>query len=210
MVALAYDRLCTFEFGCTVELFALERPELDVDWYDFAVCAIEAGPIRAAGGIVIAGAARACPCWRRPTPSSFPAGATPTKRRRQPCWRSCAPPTRAAPVSVRSVRACSCWPRPACSTASAPPPTGATPSGCAQRYPAIDGPAGRPVRRQRPADHLGRLGGRAGHAAAPGAARLRRPRRQPGGAAAGGGAAPRRRARPSICRGPWRTTSGAA
>lgn len=54
VVALAYDRLCTFEFGCVVELFALERPELQVDWYDFAVCAIEPGPIRAAGGITIA------------------------------------------------------------------------------------------------------------------------------------------------------------
>lgn len=53
VVALAYDRLCTFEFGCTVELFALERPELDVDWYEFAVCAVEQGPIRAAGGITV-------------------------------------------------------------------------------------------------------------------------------------------------------------
>ncbi len=53
VVALAYDRLCAFEFGCTVELFALERPELGVAWYDFAVCAIEPGPIRAAGGITI-------------------------------------------------------------------------------------------------------------------------------------------------------------
>jgi AraC family transcriptional regulator, transcriptional activator FtrA len=54
VVALAYDRLCTFEFGCVVELFALARPELDVAWYDFAVCAVEPGPIRAAGGITIA------------------------------------------------------------------------------------------------------------------------------------------------------------
>ncbi|MGB9990376.1 transcriptional regulator FtrA [Pseudoduganella rhizocola] len=53
VVALAYDRLCTFEFGCTVELFALERPELEVAWYDFAVCAVEPGPIRAAGGITV-------------------------------------------------------------------------------------------------------------------------------------------------------------
>ena len=53
VVALAYDGLCTFEFGCTVELFALERPELGVAWYDFAVCAVEPGPIRAAGGIVL-------------------------------------------------------------------------------------------------------------------------------------------------------------
>lgn len=54
VVALAYDGLCTFEFGITVELFALERPELNVDWYQFAVCAIEPGPIRAAGGITVA------------------------------------------------------------------------------------------------------------------------------------------------------------
>jgi len=54
VVALAYDQLCTFEFGCTVELFALARPELGVPWYDFAVCAAEKGPIRAAGGITVA------------------------------------------------------------------------------------------------------------------------------------------------------------
>lgn len=53
VVALAYDRLCTFEFGCAVELFALDRPELGVEWYDFAVCAVEPGRIRAAGGFTI-------------------------------------------------------------------------------------------------------------------------------------------------------------
>ena len=53
VVALAYDRLCTFEFGCTVELFGLPRPELEVPWYDFAVCAAERGPIRAMGGIEV-------------------------------------------------------------------------------------------------------------------------------------------------------------
>jgi AraC family transcriptional activator FtrA len=53
VVALAYDQLCTFEFGCTVELFALDRPELGVPWYEFAVCAAESGPIRAAGGISV-------------------------------------------------------------------------------------------------------------------------------------------------------------
>jgi AraC family transcriptional activator FtrA len=54
VVALAYDRLCTFEFGCVTELFALERPELGVPWYRFAVCAAEPGPLRAAGGITLA------------------------------------------------------------------------------------------------------------------------------------------------------------
>jgi len=51
---LAYDGLCTFEFGCAVELFALERPELDVPWYSYAVCAVEAGLLRAAGGLMVA------------------------------------------------------------------------------------------------------------------------------------------------------------
>lgn len=50
---LAYDRLCTFEFGCAVELFALERPELEVVWYSHAVCAVEPGPLRAAGGLAL-------------------------------------------------------------------------------------------------------------------------------------------------------------
>lgn len=50
---LAYDGLCTFEFGCAVELFALERPELGVPWYSHAVCAAEPGPLRATGGLAI-------------------------------------------------------------------------------------------------------------------------------------------------------------
>lgn len=50
---LAYDGLCTFEFGCAVELFALERPELGVPWYSHAVCAAEPGPLRALGGLSV-------------------------------------------------------------------------------------------------------------------------------------------------------------
>jgi len=50
---LAYDGLCTFEFGCAIELFALERPELGVRWYSHAVCAVEPGPLRALGGLSV-------------------------------------------------------------------------------------------------------------------------------------------------------------
>ena len=53
VVALAYDNLCTFEFGCAVEMFSLARPELGVDWYRFAVCAERRGAVRAAGGISV-------------------------------------------------------------------------------------------------------------------------------------------------------------
>lgn len=50
---LAYDGLCTFEFGCAIELFALERPELGVDWYRYTVCAATPGPLRAMGGLTV-------------------------------------------------------------------------------------------------------------------------------------------------------------
>ena len=53
VVALAYDGLCTFEFGCTYEIFGLPRPELDRPWYRFDVCAAEPGPLRAAGGLAV-------------------------------------------------------------------------------------------------------------------------------------------------------------
>lgn len=47
---LAYDGLCTFEFGLAVEVFGLPRPEMP-QWYEFRVCAVEPGPLRATGGI---------------------------------------------------------------------------------------------------------------------------------------------------------------
>jgi AraC family transcriptional regulator, transcriptional activator FtrA len=53
VVALIYNQLCTFEFGCVVEVFALNRSELGVDWYSFATCAVESGVITAAGGVTI-------------------------------------------------------------------------------------------------------------------------------------------------------------
>jgi AraC family transcriptional regulator, transcriptional activator FtrA len=53
VACVAYDGLCTFEFGCVVEMFSLHRPELNVPWYRFAVCSAERGPLRAAGGITL-------------------------------------------------------------------------------------------------------------------------------------------------------------
>src|SRR5215207_7922776 len=54
VVALAYDGLCTFEFGVAVEIFGLARPEMGNAWYRFRVAAIEPGPLRAMGGISVA------------------------------------------------------------------------------------------------------------------------------------------------------------
>ncbi len=53
VAALAYDQLCTFEFGCVVEVFGLPRPELDVNWYRFGVCASTKRNLRAAGGLTV-------------------------------------------------------------------------------------------------------------------------------------------------------------
>lgn len=53
VLLIAYDQLCTFEFGCAVEIFALKRPELNVDWYDFAVHSLDSGPLQAAGGVIV-------------------------------------------------------------------------------------------------------------------------------------------------------------
>ena|SRR5579859_2253479 len=53
VVALVYDGLCTFEFGIAVEIFGLPRPELGPDWYRFRVSSLDAGPLRAAGGVFL-------------------------------------------------------------------------------------------------------------------------------------------------------------
>jgi AraC family transcriptional activator FtrA len=53
VVAVAYEGLCTFEFGIVVEAFALPRPELKVPWYRFTACSIESGPVRALGGVTV-------------------------------------------------------------------------------------------------------------------------------------------------------------
>jgi AraC family transcriptional activator FtrA len=51
VVAVAYDGLCTFEFGVATEIFGLHRPEMGDDWYRFAVAAVDSGEMRAMGGL---------------------------------------------------------------------------------------------------------------------------------------------------------------
>ncbi len=53
VVVLAYDGLCTFEFGVAYEVFGLARPEMGDGWYRFAVCGVDPGPIRAGGGLTV-------------------------------------------------------------------------------------------------------------------------------------------------------------
>ncbi len=51
VTVLAYDGLCTFEFGVAVEIFGLPRPEMGNDWYRFNVASVDDGELRATGGI---------------------------------------------------------------------------------------------------------------------------------------------------------------
>lgn len=53
VVAVAYDGLCTFEFGVTSELFGLPRPEMGDDWYSFDVVSPDPGPLRTLGGVTL-------------------------------------------------------------------------------------------------------------------------------------------------------------
>lgn len=53
VTVIAYDGLCTFEFGIAVEVFGLPRPEFEFPWYEFAVVSAEGRRSRAMGGIVV-------------------------------------------------------------------------------------------------------------------------------------------------------------
>ena len=51
IAVLAYDGLCTFEFGIVYEVFGLPRPEVGTDWYEFKTVPIETGDLHASGGL---------------------------------------------------------------------------------------------------------------------------------------------------------------
>ena len=54
VVVLGYEGMSPFELGVATEVFALPRPELEVDWwYAFALCAERPGPLGAVGGLRI-------------------------------------------------------------------------------------------------------------------------------------------------------------
>jgi len=51
VVALVYDKLCTFEYGIAAEVFGLPRPELGQALYEFSSVALEKRTLSAAGGL---------------------------------------------------------------------------------------------------------------------------------------------------------------
>jgi AraC family transcriptional regulator, transcriptional activator FtrA len=55
IAALAYPGMAPFELAIVIEVFGLDRPELDVtSWYTVDVCAVEPGEHPAVGGITLA------------------------------------------------------------------------------------------------------------------------------------------------------------
>jgi AraC family transcriptional regulator, transcriptional activator FtrA len=53
VAVLAYDGLCTFEFGVAYEIFGLDRPEMGQGWYRYRLAAVEPGRLRVAGGLLV-------------------------------------------------------------------------------------------------------------------------------------------------------------
>lgn len=113
VVVLAYDGLCTFEFGVAVEIFGLPRPELGDEWYRFAVASVDSGELRATGGIrivtdgdlsLLASADLiVVPGWRGWI-----------HRFRTRSARHYARPAREDAGCFPSVRGCLCWPQRGC------------------------------------------------------------------------------------------------
>jgi AraC family transcriptional activator FtrA len=55
VTAVVHDGVAPFELGVAAEVFALPRPELEVDWwYEFSVCAERPGVLPAVGGFGLA------------------------------------------------------------------------------------------------------------------------------------------------------------
>ena len=50
VAVLAYEGMSGFEVGVVAEVFGLPRPEFDIPWYDFRLCAQRPGPLSVIGG----------------------------------------------------------------------------------------------------------------------------------------------------------------
>lgn len=126
VVVLAYDGLCTFEFGVAVEVFGLPRPEMGNDWYRFSVASVEEGELRATGGIRMV-ADGDLSLLEQASLVVIPAGEVRMKGFLLRCARHYAKPMRAAVICSRFVPGCSFWLLRVCSTDAKPPRTGVIP-----------------------------------------------------------------------------------
>ena len=93
---LGYEGMSPFELGVATEVFALARPELEVEWwYEFALCAERPGPLRVVGGFAVV-APHGLEALARADTIIVPGVPTCTPTRRTRCSTRCAPPTPAA------------------------------------------------------------------------------------------------------------------
>lgn len=53
VAVLIYDSVNPFELGVATDVFGFERPELDVPWYRFLICADEKRPVRSSVGLLL-------------------------------------------------------------------------------------------------------------------------------------------------------------
>jgi AraC family transcriptional regulator, transcriptional activator FtrA len=53
VAVLAYNGLCTFEYGIAIELFQLARPELGVRWYTCRIVGVDGREARGSGGVSV-------------------------------------------------------------------------------------------------------------------------------------------------------------
>ena len=173
-----------FEFGIVVEVFALPRPELHVPWYRFQVCSVEAGPLKAMGGMTVRTPAGLGALNSAGT-IVIPDGETRMSLLHRPCSEASSEPIVRGRESCRFVPACSCWLPPGSSmgngsrrigdTRKAGPPLSSDPRGTGQL-----------VHRRRTSPHVGWQRGRNRSLSSRCPMRLRRRDSQPGCATAGG------------------------
>ena len=90
VVALIYDKLCSFEFGIVADIFGQSRPEFDVPLYELCSVALEDGPLRALGGLHV-------------TPTSSPSKLKTADTVLIPGWRDLNDPV--PEVYIKAVRA---------------------------------------------------------------------------------------------------------
>jgi AraC family transcriptional regulator, transcriptional activator FtrA len=53
VMVLIYDGLCTFEYACATEVFAMPRPEVGLPWYRFQTCAQSSGWLQSQYGLKV-------------------------------------------------------------------------------------------------------------------------------------------------------------
>ena len=190
VVALALPGVAPFELGVVCEVFGIDRSDVGLPAFDFAVVSEGGAPVQSSVGLhdrppARTRAGRSTPTWcasRRPhRPRGEPGDASSCCSRRSRVVDAC---SASAAVPSRSLL-------PGCSTTGRAPPTGSTSTSCASSSRSHDVDPRRALRRRRPRHHQRRHGRRHRRLPAPRPQGARRRGRQRNRPPHGGAAAPR-------------------